>query len=124
MAALLMGIALLFAWQAPWWLVLLVVAAITLMSAPVVLLGIFIDLRFPKLHWDSERRAMKSNGNTLLGMLAELVYLAVMVLLVFVIDDLMAYMAVAAAISLLCTVGLYVWMMKAVPALQAKMMEA
>lgn len=67
---------------------------------------------------------MKSNGNTLLGMLAELVYLAVMVLLVFIIDDLMAYMAVAAAISLLCTVGLYVWMMKAVPALQAKMMEA
>lgn len=124
LAALLMGIALLFAWQAPWWLVLLVVAAITLMSAPVVLLGIFIDLRFPKLHWDSERRAMKSNGNTLLGMLAELVYLAVMVLLVFVIDDLMAYMAVAAAISLLCTVGLYIWMMKAVPALQAKMMEA
>ena len=36
---------------------------------PPLLLSFYLDLRRPKLHWDSERKAMKSNTNTLLGML-------------------------------------------------------
>lgn len=123
LAALLMGVAFFFAWQAPWWMCVVITVAIMLMSAPVVLLGILIDLRFPKLHWDSERRAMKSNGNTFTGMLAELVYLALMVGLALLLDDLMLFVAIAAAVSLVLAVGLYAMMLKAAPKLQARMME-
>jgi len=88
-----------------------------------VLLGIYIDLARPRLHWDSERRAMKSNTNTIYGMLLELVYLAAMIGLVFLINDLTMFIAAAMGISLVLSVVIYAVMIKAAPRLQARMME-
>ena len=96
---------------------------ITLLSTPVVLVGIYIDLARPRLHWDSERRAMKSNTNTIYGMLLELVYLAAMIGLVLLINDLTMFIVAAMGISLVLSVVIYVVMIKAAPRLQARMME-
>ena len=73
--------------------------------------------------WDSERRAMKSNTNTVYGMLLELVYLAAMIGLVFLINDLTMFIVAAMGISLVLSVVIYVVMIKAAPRLQARMME-
>ena len=123
LAALLMSIAFFFAWHAAWWVCAVMFIGITLLSTPVVLLGIYIDLARPRLHWDSERRAMKSNTNTIYGMLLELVYLAAMIGLVFLINDLTMFIAAAMGISLVLSVVIYAVMIKAAPRLQARMME-
>lgn len=34
-----------------------------------IFLGIFIDLNYPKLHWDNEQRAVKQNFNVIIGMI-------------------------------------------------------
>ena len=95
----------------------------SLVSAPVVLLGIYIDMARPRLHWDSERRAMKSNTNTIFGMLVELAYLAVMIGLAFLISDLTVFVVTISGLSLVLTIIVYVVMMKTAPKLQARMME-
>ena len=123
LAALLMSIAFFFAWHAAWWICVVMFIGITLLSTPVVLVGIYIDLARPRLHWDSERRAMKSNTNTIYGMLLELVYLAAMIGLVFLINDLTMFIVAAMGISLVLSVVIYVVMIKAAPRLQARMME-
>lgn len=123
LAALLMSIAFFFAWHAAWWICVVMFIGITLLSTPVVLVGIYIDLARPRLHWDSERRAMKSNTNTVYGMLLELVYLAAMIGLVFLINDLTMFIVAAMGISLVLSVVIYVVMIKAAPRLQARMME-
>ena len=123
LAALLMSIAFFFAWHAAWWICVVMFIGITLLSTPVVLVGIYIDLARPRLHWDSERRAMKSNTTTIYGMLLELVYLAAMIGLVFLINDLTMFIVAAMGISLVLSVVIYVVMIKAAPRLQARMME-
>ena len=52
LAALLMSIAFFFAWHAAWWICVVMFIGITLLSTPVVLVGIYIDLARPRLHWD------------------------------------------------------------------------
>ena len=66
---------------------------------------------------------MKSNTNTVYGMLLELVYLAAMIGLVFLINDLTMFIVAAMGISLVLSVVIYVVMIKAAPRLQARMME-
>ena len=123
LAALLMSVAFFFAWQVSIWICLVMFIGVTLVSAPVVLLGIYIDMARPRLHWDSERRAMKSNTNTIFGMLVELAYLAVMIGLAFLISDLTVFVVTISGLSLVLTIIVYVVMMKTAPKLQARMME-
>ena len=49
-------------------LVLLMIIVGTLGILFTSFIGIFIDLNFPKLHWDTEQRAVKQNLNVLLSM--------------------------------------------------------
>ena len=56
-------------------------------------------------------------------MLLELVYLAAMIGLVFLINDLTMFIVAAMGISLVLSVVIYVVMIKAAPRLQARMME-
>ena len=60
-----LGIALL---KMPLDLVLLMIIVGTLGILFTSFIGIFIDLNFPKLHWDTEQRAVKQNLNVLISM--------------------------------------------------------
>jgi len=60
-----LGVALL---KMPLDLVLLMIIVGTLGILFTSYIGIFIDLNFPKLHWDTEQRAVKQNLNVLLSM--------------------------------------------------------
>ena len=71
-------------------LIVLIIMAIVLINPPVIIIilsvvigilgvifssftGIFIDLNFPKLHWENEQKAVKNNLNVMLNMLVGLV---------------------------------------------------
>ena len=64
-------------------LVLLMIIVGTLGILFTSFIGIFIDLNFPKLHWDTEQRAVKQNLNVLISMVICLAIAGVTVFIIF-----------------------------------------
>lgn len=81
-------------------LVVLVIMAVVVINPPVIVVvltviigilgiifscftGIFIDLNFPKLHWDTEQKAVKNNMNVIFNMLIGAVIGGLSIYLVF-----------------------------------------
>ena len=46
---------------------------------PMLIISLLFDMLWPKMHWDSERKAIKSNANSLLGMMAAFLFEAILV---------------------------------------------
>ncbi len=46
---------------------------------PMLIISLLFDMLWPKLHWDSERKAIKSNVNSLIGMMVAFLFEAVLV---------------------------------------------
>lgn len=95
---------------------------------PPVLLSFYFDMRKPRLHWDSERKAMKSNANTLLGMLVIFLFGGGLVYLVYLLTDKadLTPEVAAIAIVLLCAVlaaALYAMLHHSAARLQARMVD-
>ena len=61
-------------------LIMLIVGSMGILFTSFI--GIFIDLNFPKLHWDTEQKAVKQNLNVLISMI---ICIALGVLIVFMI---------------------------------------
>lgn len=64
-------------------LVLLMIIVGTLGILFTSFIGIFIDLNFPKLHWDTEQRAVKQNLNVLISMVICLAIAGFTVFIIF-----------------------------------------
>lgn len=68
-AMLTMGVAMIFVFRISWSLMSVICGASLLGILFSNLVGVFIDLINPKLHWSDEQRAVKQNLNLLLGLI-------------------------------------------------------
>ena len=90
-------------------LALVVAALFTVLSA---LLGLFLGLKMPNLHWTSEITPIKQGGAVALAMLSGMVYAALLAGGFFLIGwrmGYMAFMAAFAAVTLAACVLLLRW---------------
>ncbi len=93
-------------------LMLAVAAAFLVLST---LLGLFLGLKMPNLHWTSEITPIKQGGAVALALLSGLVYAALLAGLYFLFGwrlGFAAYMAAFLVVTLAVAAALYVWIKK------------
>ncbi len=76
---------------------------------PMLIVMLFIDMMWPRLHWDSERKAMKSNINALLGMMAAFLFAFLLTI------GILALMNAGVSILLIVAIVIFVCLCIAVP---------
>lgn len=85
-------------------------------STPGILFSVWLDMKKPKLIWESEQKAMKSNFNSVVSMLLSMVYIGVMVILAIWLGDMgmgiAAICGVLVVVNIAVTAGLYALLMK------------
>ena len=85
-------------------------------STPGILFSVWLDMKKPKLIWESEQKAMKSNFNSVVSMLLSMVYIGVMVILAIWLGNMgmgiAAICGVLVVVNIAVTAGLYALLMK------------
>ena len=98
---------------------LLALVVATIGSAPSILFSVWLDMKSPKLVWESEQKAMKSNYNSLLSMLLAMVYIGLMVMLAIFLGNQglgLAVICIALVVfNIAATAGLYAATLKCAP---------
>ena len=84
-------------------------AALGLLACvPMLIAMLFIDMMWPRLHWDSERKAMKSNINALLGMMAAFLFAFLLVFGVLMLMNAGASILLVVSVLILVCLGIAV----------------
>ena len=92
-------------------LIILIVSVIA--SSPFIILGLLIELKYPKLNWDNPQKAVKQNMNTVIIMFGDMGFIAALcfIALTYIESSLAAYSFII-SVSLILSLIFINWLFK------------